>query len=79
MVNRRDPDSGSESGYLFDKFSNHQATSIGADGKDIQSVTMRLKTDEAVDEAFAAIESLTDADLAIEDESDDLPKDGKGA
>jgi len=33
---------------FFDKFANHQATSVGADGKDIESVTMRLKTDEAV-------------------------------
>ena len=41
------------------------------DGKDIESVTMRLKTDEAVEEAFAAIEKLTDADLNIEDESDE--------
>jgi hypothetical protein len=70
---------GPKAEVFFDKFSNHQATSIGADGKDIESVTMRLKTDEAVDEAFAAIENLTDADLAIDDESDGLPKDGKGA
>jgi hypothetical protein len=32
---------------------------------------MRLKTDEAVEEAFAAIEKLTDADLNIDDESDE--------
>jgi hypothetical protein len=56
---------------FFDKFANHQATSISADGKDIESVTMRLKTDEAVEEAFAAIERITDADLNIEDESDE--------
>jgi len=30
---------------------------------------MRLKTDDAVEEAFAAIEKLTDADLDIENES----------
>jgi len=39
-------------------FANHQATSIGADGRDIDSVTMRLKTDEAVEEAFSAIDQL---------------------
>ena len=32
---------------------------------------MRLKTDEAVEEAFAAREKLTDADLNIDDESDE--------
>jgi hypothetical protein len=32
---------------------------------------MRLKTDEAVEEAFAAIEKLTDADLNIENELDE--------
>jgi hypothetical protein len=30
---------------------------------------MRVKTDDAVEEAFAAIEKLTDADLDIENES----------
>ncbi|MFY9986736.1 MAG: hypothetical protein WAM44_21770 [Chthoniobacterales bacterium] len=62
---------GSKAEVFFDKFSNHQATSISPDGKDIESVTMRLKTDEAVEEASAAIEKLTDADLNIEDESDE--------
>jgi hypothetical protein len=56
---------------FFDKFANHEATSISADGKDIESVTMRFKTDEAVEETFAAIEKLTDADLNIDDESDE--------
>ena len=56
---------------FFDKFANHQATPISPDGKDIESVTMRPKTDEGVEEAFAAIEKLTDADLNIEDESDE--------
>jgi hypothetical protein len=32
---------------------------------------MRLKTDEAVEEAFAAIEKLTDADLDIDEESNE--------
>jgi hypothetical protein len=32
---------------------------------------MRLKTDDAVEEAFAAIEKLTDEDLNIDDESDE--------
>jgi hypothetical protein len=32
---------------------------------------MRFKTDEAVEEAFAAIEKLTDADLNIDDDSDE--------
>ena len=32
---------------------------------------MRLKTDEAVEEAFAALGKLTDADLNIDDESDE--------
>jgi hypothetical protein len=59
---------GPKADVFFDKFANHQATSVGADGKDIASVTMRLKTDEAVEEAFAAIEKLTDADLDIESE-----------
>jgi hypothetical protein len=54
---------------FFDKFANHQATSVSADGKDIESVTTRLKTDEVVEEAFAAIEKLTDADLDIDNES----------
>ena len=71
MVDRHDPDSWTEGGSFFDKFSNHQATSISADGKDIESITMRLKTDEAVEEAFAAIEKLTDADLNIDNELDD--------
>jgi hypothetical protein len=62
---------GPKAQIFFDKFANHQATSIGADGNDIESVTMRLKTDEAVEEAFAAIEKLTDADLDIDDESDE--------
>jgi hypothetical protein len=62
---------GPKAEVFFDKFSNHQATSISADGKDIESVTTRLKTDEAVEEAFAAIEKLTDADLNIDDESDE--------
>jgi hypothetical protein len=62
---------GPKAEIFFDKFANHQATSIGADGRDIESVTMRLKTDEAVEEAFAAIEKLTDADLNIEDEPDE--------
>jgi hypothetical protein len=53
-----------------DKFANHQATSVSADGKDIESVTMRLKTDEAVEEVFAAIEKLRDADLDIDNESE---------
>jgi hypothetical protein len=54
-----------------DKFANHQATSISADGKDIELVTIRLKTDEAVEEAFAAMEKLTDADLKTDDELDE--------
>ena len=62
---------GPKAKIFFDKFANHQATSIGADGRDIESVTMRLKTDEAVEEAFAAIEKLTDADLNIDDEPDE--------
>ena len=62
---------GPKAEIFFDKFANHQATSIGADGRDIESVTMRLKTDEAVEEAFAAIEKLTDADLNIDDEPDE--------
>jgi hypothetical protein len=62
---------GPKAGIFFDKFAKHQATSVSADGKDIESVTMRLKTDEAVEEAFAAIEKLTDADLNIDDESDE--------
>ena len=62
---------GPKAEIFFDKFANHQATSISADGKDIESVTMRLKTDEAVEEAFAAIEKLTDADLNIDDELDE--------
>ncbi len=37
----------------------------------LESVTMRLKTDEAVEEAFAAIEKLTDADLNIDNELDE--------
>jgi hypothetical protein len=44
---------------------------VGADGRDIESVTMRLKIDEAVEKAFAAIEKLTDADLNIDDEPDE--------
>jgi hypothetical protein len=44
---------------------------LGADGKDIESLTMRLKTDEAVEEAFAAIEKLTDADLNIDNGLDE--------
>jgi hypothetical protein len=56
---------------FFDMFANHQATSTDADGRDIESVTMRLKTDEAVEEAFTAIEKLTDADLDMDDESDE--------
>jgi hypothetical protein len=32
---------------------------------------MGFKTDEAVEEAFAAIEKLTDADLNIDDDSDE--------
>jgi hypothetical protein len=39
--------------------------------RNIESVTMRLKTDEAVEEAFVGIEKLTDADLNIDDESDE--------
>jgi hypothetical protein len=31
---------------------------------------MRLKTDEAVEEVFAAIEKLTDADLDIDNDSE---------
>jgi len=62
---------GPKAEIFFDKFANHQATSIGADGRDIESVTMRLKTDEAVEEAFAAIEKLTDADLNIDDGPDE--------
>jgi hypothetical protein len=62
---------GPKAEIFFDKFANHQATSIGADGRDIESVTMRLKTDEAVEEAFAAIQKLTDADLNIDDEPDE--------
>jgi hypothetical protein len=34
-------------------------------------VTIRLKTDEAVEEAFAAMEKLTDADLKTDDELDE--------
>ena len=56
---------------FFDKFANHQATSISADAKDIESITMRLKTDDAVEGAFAAIENLTDADVNIENELDE--------
>jgi hypothetical protein len=44
---------------------------LGADGKDIESLTMRLKTDEAVEEAFAAIAKLTDADLNIDNGLDE--------
>ena len=62
---------GPKAEIFFDKFANHQATSVGADGKDIESVTMRLKTDEAVEEAFAAIENLTNADLNIDNELDE--------
>src|ERR1700731_4296628 len=62
---------GPKAEIFFDKFANHQATSVSADGKDIESITMRLKTDEAVEEAFAAIGKLTDADLNIDDESED--------
>jgi hypothetical protein len=62
---------GPKTEVFFDKFANHQATSIGADGRDIESVTIRLKTDEAVEEAFAAIEKLTDADLNIDEEFDE--------
>jgi hypothetical protein len=32
---------------------------------------MRLKNDKATEEALAAIEKLTDADLKIDDESDE--------
>jgi hypothetical protein len=32
---------------------------------------MRLKTDEAVEDAFAAIEKLPDADLNIDEEIDE--------
>ena len=59
---------GPKAEIFFDKFANHQATSVAADGRDIESVTMRLKTDEAVEEAFAAIEKLTDADLDVDNE-----------
>src|SRR6266403_2233183 len=59
---------GPKAEIFFDKFANHQATSIRPDGRDIESVTMRLKTDDAVEEAFAAIEKLTDADLNIDNE-----------
>ena len=62
---------GPKAEIFFDKFANHQATSVAADGRDIESVTMRLKTDEAAEQAFAAIEKLTDADLNIDDESDE--------
>jgi hypothetical protein len=62
---------GPKAEIFFDKFANHQATSIAADGRDIESVTMRLKTDEAAEDAFAAIEKLTDADLNIGDEPDE--------
>src|SRR5258708_20683631 len=62
---------GPKTEIFFDKFANHQATSVSADGKDIESVTMRLKTDEAVEEAFAAIEKLTDADLDIDTQLDE--------
>jgi hypothetical protein len=62
-----------------DKFANHQATSVSADGKDIESVTMRLKTDETVEEVFAAIEKLTDADLDIDNESEGRSEAEKGA
>jgi hypothetical protein len=62
---------GPKTEVFFDKFANHQATSIGADGRNIESITIRLKTDEAVEEAFAAIEKLTDADLNIDDEPDE--------
>jgi hypothetical protein len=62
---------GPKAEMFFDKFANHQATSISSDGKDIESITMRLKSDDAVEEAFAAIEKLTDADLNIDDESDE--------
>ena len=37
----------------------------------LESVTMRLKTDEAVEEALAAIEKLTDADVNIDNELDE--------
>jgi hypothetical protein len=43
---------GPKAEIFFDKFANHQATSIGADGNDIESVTMRLRSDEAVEEAL---------------------------
>jgi hypothetical protein len=62
---------GPKAEIFFDKCANHQATSIGADGTDIESVTMRLKTDEAVEAAFAAIEKLTDADLNVDEEPDE--------
>jgi hypothetical protein len=62
---------GPKAEVFFDKFANHQATSISADGKDIESIIMRLKTDDAVEEAFAAIEKLTDADLNIDNELDE--------
>ena len=61
MVDRDDPDSWPKAEIFFDNFANHQATSVSADGKDIDSVTMRLKTDEAVEEAFAAIGTLAGA------------------
>ena len=60
---------GPKAEIFFDKFANHQAPSVSADGKDIESVTTRPKTDEVVEEAFAAIEKLTDADLDIDNES----------
>jgi hypothetical protein len=62
---------GPKAEIFFDNFANHQATSVSADGKGIDPVTMRLKTDEAVEEAFAAIEKLADADLNIDNELDE--------
>jgi len=61
------------------KFANHQTTSVGADGNDIESVTMRLKTHEPAEEAFAAIEKLTDADVDIDNETEVRSEPEKGA
>jgi hypothetical protein len=63
---------GPKAEIFFVKFAN-QARSVGADGNDIESVTMRLKTDEAAEGAFCAIEKLTDADLDIDSERRFVP------
>jgi hypothetical protein len=48
---------------FYDKFSEHKATGIKADGVDIVSVTMRLKVDDLVEQT---VNELTDDDLRID-------------